>query len=44
VLGALFFELKKYGINLDVSLTVDEAACTIANEALLSKEKKSGVG
>ncbi|HEY7535153.1 MAG TPA: AAA family ATPase, partial [Thermodesulfobacteriota bacterium] len=44
VLGALFFELKKYGINLDVSLTVEEAACTIANEALLSKEKKSGVG
>ena len=44
VLGALFFELRKYGINLDVSLTVEEAACAIANEALLFKEKKSGLG
>jgi len=44
VLGALFFELRKYGINLDVSLTVEEAACAIANEALLFKDKKSGVG
>jgi len=44
VLGALFFELRKYGINLDLSLTVEEAACTIANEALLFKEKKSGLG
>lgn len=43
VLGALFFELRKYGINLDVSLTVEEAACAIANEALLFKEKKSGL-
>jgi len=44
VLGALFFELRKYGINLGLSLTVEEAACTIANEALLFKEKKSGLG
>ena len=43
VLGELFSELKKRGIELDVSLTVEEAACTIANEMVLSKNK-SGVG
>ncbi|MEQ9619936.1 MAG: ATP-binding cassette domain-containing protein [Deltaproteobacteria bacterium] len=43
VLGELFSELKKRGIELDVSLTVEEAACTIANEMVISKNK-SGVG
>lgn len=32
VLGALFLEMKKYGIDLDVSLTVEEAARIIASE------------
>lgn len=41
ILGALFSELKKQGIDLDVSLTVDEAACTIANE-IVSLKNKSG--
>lgn len=44
ILGALFFELKKYGINLDVSLAVEEAARIIADEMLLFEKKKSGVG
>ncbi len=44
VLGALFFELKKYGINLDVSLTVEEAARIIADEMVLFEKKNSGVG
>lgn len=40
-LGALFFELRKYGIALDVSLTVEEAARTIADEiASFDKEKR----
>jgi len=41
ILGSLFSELKKQGIDLDISLTVDEAACTIANE-ILSLKNKSG--
>jgi cobalt/nickel transport system ATP-binding protein len=44
VLGALFFELRKYGIKLDVSLTVEEAARIIADEMVLFEKKKSGVG
>jgi len=44
VLGALFFELRKYGINLDLSLTVEEAACIIADQIALFEKKKSGVG
>jgi len=44
VLGALFFELKKYGVNLDVSLTVEEAARIIADQIALFEKKKSGVG
>ena len=44
VLGALFFELRKYGINLDVSLTVEEAACIIANQFVYFSKEKSGVG
>lgn len=41
VLGALFFALKKYGIELDVSLTVEEAARTIADEIIsFDKEKR----
>lgn len=40
-LGALFFELRKYGIALDVSLTVEEAAHTIADEITsFGKEKR----
>ncbi len=35
----LFAELRKQGVELDVSLTVDEAACTIANAMVLSKNK-----
>ena len=41
ILGSLFAELKKRGIELDVSLTVDEAACTIADE-IVSLKAKSG--
>jgi len=41
ILGSLFSELKKHGVNLDVSLTVNEAACTIANE-IVSLKNKSG--
>ncbi|MGB3729673.1 MAG: ATP-binding cassette domain-containing protein [Thermodesulfobacteriota bacterium] len=41
ILGSLFSELKKRGIDLDVSLTVEEAACAIANE-IVSLKKKSG--
>ncbi|MGH7801097.1 MAG: energy-coupling factor ABC transporter ATP-binding protein [Thermodesulfobacteriota bacterium] len=44
VLGALFFELRKYGINLDLSLTVEEAACTLANQIVYLGKEKSGVG
>lgn len=43
VLGELFSELKKLGVDMDVSLTVDEAACTIANAMVLSKNK-TGLG
>ena len=39
ILGELFSELKKSGIDLDVSLTVDEAACTLKDMLLLSKAK-----
>ena len=42
ILGSLFAELKKQGIDLDVSLTVEEAACAIANE-IVSLKNKSGV-
>ena len=42
ILGSLFSELKKRGIELDVSLTVDDAACTIADE-IVSLRTKSGV-
>lgn len=42
ILGSLFSELKKQGIELDVSLTVEEAACAIANE-IVSLKNKSGV-
>lgn len=42
VLGALFSELKKQGIELDVSLSVEEAACAIARE-IVSLKNKSGV-
>ncbi|MEX0999890.1 MAG: ATP-binding cassette domain-containing protein [Thermodesulfobacteriota bacterium] len=41
ILGSLFAELKKQGIVLDVSLTVEEAACAIANE-IVSLKSKSG--
>lgn len=41
ILGSLFSELKKHGIDLDVSLTVEEAACSIANE-MVSLKNKSG--
>jgi len=44
VLGALFFELRKYGINLDFSLTVEEAACTLAKQIVYLGKEKSGVG
>lgn len=43
VLGELFSELRKLGIEMDVSLTVEDAACTIANQMILSKEK-AGLG
>lgn len=43
VLGELFSALKKQGVDMDVSLTVDEAACTIANAMVLSKNK-TGLG
>jgi cobalt/nickel transport system ATP-binding protein len=43
VLGELFSELKRLGVEMDVSLTVDEAACTIANAMVLSKNK-TGIG
>ncbi|GIW48278.1 MAG: cobalt ABC transporter ATP-binding protein [Deltaproteobacteria bacterium] len=39
VLGSLFFELKKYGIELDISLTVEEAAKIIADEIMTSRKK-----
>lgn len=41
ILGSLFAELKKRGIDLDVSLTVDDAACAIADE-IVSLKNKSG--
>ena len=41
ILGSLFDELKKRGIELDVSLSVDEAACAIADE-IVSLRNKSG--
>ena len=41
ILGSLFAELKKRGVDLDVSLTVDEAACAIADE-IVSLKNKSG--
>jgi cobalt/nickel transport system ATP-binding protein len=44
VLGSLFFELKKYGIDLDVSLTVEEAARVIGAELTSFKKKQSGLG
>mgnify|MGYP003700957229 CR=1 FL=1 len=43
VLGELFAELKKLGVDLDPSLTVEEAALTIANH-MLSSEDKAGHG
>jgi len=43
ILGELFSELKKQGVEMDISLTVDEAACTIANAMVLSKNK-TGLG
>lgn len=42
ILASLFSELKKQGIDLDISLTIDEAACAIANE-IVSLKNKSGV-
>ncbi len=42
ILGSLFSELKKRGVDLDVSLSVDEAACAIADE-IVSLKGKSGV-
>jgi cobalt/nickel transport system ATP-binding protein len=41
ILGELFSALKKQGVEMDISLTVDEAACTIANAMVLSKNKTS---
>ncbi len=41
ILGSLFSELKKKGVDLDVSLSVDEAACAIADE-IVSLKSKSG--
>ena len=41
ILGSLFSELKKRGVDLDVSLSVDEAACAIADE-IVSLKGKSG--
>lgn len=43
ILGELFSELKKSGIDLDVSLTVEEAACTL-RDILLSSKNRSDVG
>ena len=43
VLGELFAELKKLGVDLDPSLTVEDAALTIANH-MLSSENKAGHG
>ncbi|MEW6145626.1 MAG: ATP-binding cassette domain-containing protein [Thermodesulfobacteriota bacterium] len=43
VLGELFSALRKQGVEMDVSLTVDEAACTIANAMVLSNNK-TGLG
>ena len=40
ILGELFSALKKQGVEMDISLTVEEAACTIANAVVLSKDKK----
>jgi cobalt/nickel transport system ATP-binding protein len=42
ILGSLFSELNKRGIKLDVSLSVEEAACVIANE-IVSLKNKSGM-
>jgi cobalt/nickel transport system ATP-binding protein len=43
ILGELFSALRKQGVEMDISLTVDEAACTIANAMVLSKNK-TGLG
>jgi hypothetical protein len=43
VLGALFLEMKKYGIDLDVSLTVEEAARIIALELGSLKKNQSPI-
>jgi cobalt/nickel transport system ATP-binding protein len=43
ILGELFSELKKSGIDLDVSLTVEEAASTL-RDILLSSKNHSDVG
>ncbi len=43
VLGALFLEMKKYGIALDSALTVEEAARVIAGELRSNKNKESSV-
>ncbi|HXG31260.1 MAG TPA: ATP-binding cassette domain-containing protein [Thermodesulfobacteriota bacterium] len=43
VLGSLFLELRKYGIDLDMSLTIEEAARIIAEE-ISSFRKKSSLG
>ncbi|MEM7007536.1 MAG: ATP-binding cassette domain-containing protein [Thermodesulfobacteriota bacterium] len=42
ILGSLFEELRKRGIYMETSLTVDEAASSIADE-ILSTKNKSGV-
>lgn len=39
VLGELFAALRKLGVDMDVSLTVEEAACTIADAMVISKNK-----
>jgi cobalt/nickel transport system ATP-binding protein len=39
ILGSLFSELNKMGIDLDVSLTVEDAACAIANEIVSLKNR-----
>jgi cobalt/nickel transport system ATP-binding protein len=39
ILGSLFSELKKMGVELNVSLTVDEAACAIASEIVSLKNQ-----
>ena len=43
ILGELFTELKKSGIDLDVSLTVEEAVCTL-KDILLSSGSRSELG